>query len=329
MEQQDTTVAMSYNRRYLLVVVLLLIACVGSADELGASLQLEGRMACQRGVARLITWQSADGSWQQDSALTAHAALALAQAAGNQPDADAARSRARVFVQEMLARETAAMSPAAKGSEPLTAGAMAMALRLFLREGAVVPPELVSRLKSLVAAGKTSADDAMVVLETLLLQQPGAAMAQPGAQMGGETTRLAEMLLARIKGGGTVGSDASLPGVEAWGELQAARMALGEVSSGAAARRRLEALLGEANGASEVRFAELYWLARVLYAQVEAGSGDVAGWRRPLLIALLEMQRGDGGWGRGGDSSAARIVDSAWALQTLTVLLAAAPQGEK
>lgn len=319
MEQQETTVAMSYTRRCLLVIVLLLIACVVNADELGASLQLEGRMACQRGVARLITWQGADGSWQQDPGLTAHAALALAQAAGNQPDADAARSRARIFVQEMLARGTAAMSPAAKGSERLTAGAMAMALRLFLREGAVTPPELVSRLQSLAAAGKVPAADAMVVSETLLLfqqQDMGRAPSSGGgAPAMPEAAGQVEQLLANIIANG----DDAVPA----GARLAARMAMGDATAGAAAQRRLENL---AAGTSDAQIAELYWLARVLYAQGASGNATAA-WRTPVMTVLLEMQRGDGGWGRVGDSPAARIVDSAWALQALAVLLAAAPQG--
>ena len=311
--------AMLYTRRCLLVIILLLIAGVVNADELGASPQLEGRMACQRGVARLITWQGADGSWQQDVGLTAHAALALALAAGNQPDADAARSHARIFVQEMLARGTAAMSPATKGSERLTAGAMAMALRLFLREGAAVPPELVSRIQSLVAAGNVPPADAMVVCETLLLFQQQDMGRAPSSDRGApampEVAGQAEQLLTNIIANG---DDAVLEGARL-----AAQMATGDATAGAAARRRLEEMADDASG---VCLAELYWLARVLYTQGASGNAGTA-WRTPLMTVLLEKQRGDGGWGRVGNSPAARIVDSAWALQTLAVLLAATPQG--
>jgi hypothetical protein len=98
---------------------------------------------------------------------------------------------------------------------------------------------------------------------------------------------------------------------------------MGDATAGAAARRRLEEMADDASGMCLV---ELYWLARVLYAQGASGN-DTAAWRTPVMTVLLEKQRGDGGWGRVGNSPAARIVDSAWALQTLAVLLAATPQG--
>lgn len=310
--------AMSYTRRCLLVIVLLLIACVVNADELGASLHLEGRMACQRGVARLITWQDAEGSWQQDPGLTAHAALALTAAAGEFLDAQAARQRALAFVQERLLRAATPLSPSASENEQQVAvGAVAMALRLFLREGALVPPESVGRLRDIVAAGKVPAADAMIVLDALLLmQQTNAGNAVlVGAKAGSESVHLSNQLLANIIANG----DDAVPA----GVRLAARMATGDVTVGAAARRRLEGVSGDGNGAL---LAELYWLARVLYAQGSSGD-DTAAWRTQLMTVLLEMQRGDGGWGRVGDSPAARIVDSAWALQALAVLLAAAPQG--
>ncbi len=296
-------------------VGLLLIACMAGADELGASLQLEGRMACQRGVAWLIARQNVDGSWQQATAPTAHAALALAATAGDVPDACVARRRALAYVQERLARVALPPLPAGEGHEALPAGVLAVALRLFLREGIPVPPEFVVRLQGQVAAGETLAGDDMIVLETLLLRRHGAVAAPPGETAGEVTARLAEKLLAGIIVGGG--------GVEPAGERLAARMVMGDAAAGAAARERLTVVLSDAG---EARLAELYWLARVLYAQDDAGAG--AAWRTHLMTVLLEKQRGDGGWGRSEDSPAARIVDSAWALQTLAVLLAAAPQGE-
>lgn len=299
-----TKVMMEICRR--LSVVLLLLACAAGAAELGASLQLEGRMACQRGAAWLIARQAADGSWQQDPALSAQAALALVAVADDLPTAHVARSQAIAYVQESLAQVASSSPPA---------GALAAVLRLFLRENIAVPPEIVTRLYTQVTADETPAMDAMLILETLLLLQRSAVAVRPGATegQGQETVRLAELLHAKIIAGG---DDAELVG-----EQLAARMAMGDATAGAA-QQRLKELRG---AAGSVRFTELYWLARVLYAQVDAE----ATWRTTLLIMLLEKQRGDGGWGGNEDSPAQRLADSAWALQTLSVLLAEAlPPGK-
>ncbi|NMA45999.1 MAG: hypothetical protein GX945_05505 [Lentisphaerae bacterium] len=290
-----------------LSVVLLLLTCAAAAGELGASLQLEGRMACQRGAAWLIACQAADGSWQQDTALSAQAALALVAVAADVPSARAARSQAIAYLQESLAQT----------APPLSPDALVAVLRLFLREDIAVPPKIVARLHAQVAAGETPARDAMPILETLLLLQRGAVAAQPGAPAGQEqeTARLVELLYAKIMADGENSG-------EQLGECLAARMAMGAAAVGAAAQQRLKELRG---AAGSLRFTELYWLARVLYAQADAE----ATWRTPLLIMLLEKQRGDGGWGGNEENPEIRLVDSAWALQALAVLLAEAlPQGE-
>lgn len=287
-----------------LSVVLLLLTCAAAAGELGASLQLEGRMACQRGAAWLIARQAADGSWQQDTALSAQAALALVVVVADVPAARAARSQAIAYLRESLAQVAAA---------PPSAGVLVAVLRLFLREDIAVPPEIVACLHAQVAAGEAPAKDAMPILETLLLLQRGSVAAQPGApaRQEQETARLVELLYAKIMADGENSG-------EQVGERLAARMAMGDAVASAVAQQRLKELRG---AAGPVRFTELYWLARVLYAQADAD----ATWRTPLLILLLEKQRGDGGWGGNEDSPAQHLADSIWALQTLAVLLAEAP----
>jgi len=296
-------------------MVLLLLGCATVANELGVSLQLEGRMACRRGITRIIDWQSANGSWQQSVALSAHAAFALAAAGDGSPEALAARQRAQVYVGDGLAVSTTMLSRAANESVPLPVGYLAMVLRWFLREGSAAPLEMQKQWRSASATGAVPAAEAMVVIEVLLLQQQGMQeVAAPGAIVTAEVLRV-ERLLERLVAGRSA--------MTSVGERLAMEMAMGDAGAGSAARQRLEEIVDDVCGDN---FAEMYWLSRVFYAQAATDGGHA--WRAPLLTELLARQRGDGGWGCIEDNLAQRIGDSAWALQTLALLLADQSRGE-
>lgn len=284
------TRAWTCRRCCLLLLLLLLSVLPLPAEELGASLQLEGRVACQRGVTRLLSWQQPDGSWASRVELTAPVAMALAAVAPPQTACHEARRRAQAFLQTTMASEQHWLEGAA-------AAEVAAVVRLLRREDQALPPGLAERLHELVAVETADMDaDAMGLLEALLLirnQHPtDLALARTPAA-----------LAARIQ------ADAQVqPGMRL-----AARAAMGEDCAAAALPRLAELAEGRAG-----QLQELYWLARVLYAQRKVS----APWRAQLLAAVLERQRGDGAWGDLHGAVASRLAESAAALQIVALVLA-------